>query len=397
MPNETARHGEFTRSTIARTAGPERSVVGPVELFFELVYVFVIVQISHLLAHHLSWIGFAQTAIVFAAIWWGWNYTAWAMNWLNPANGMVQLLNAVLMLLALGMAIAIPNAFGSLGLLFAGCFVLMGVMRPVFMVTVFQGQVLSQNYRVLGAWSATAGVLWIVGAFLEPNLRVLVWLAAVVVDYAAPRLDFRFPGLGSAPMAQWDTDPEHLAERNRLVFIIALGESILVMGGSILAAGGSTFSTVVSLIVGFASLTALWFNYFALAGADIQGGEGGTAALRSAYAYAHALMVGGAILVAVSIELRLSHGHLTTAMILITIGGPLLYLIGNVLFLRSRFGRIAQSRFAAAGMLVAIGIIATVWQEAIAALSLSLAVLAIIGGLAVSTARTRTTRHAHST
>lgn len=397
MTNETARHGEFTRSTIARGDGPERSVVGPVELFFDLVYVFAIVQLSHLLAHHLSWVGFAKTTIVFAAIWWGWNYTAWAMNWLNPANGIVQLLNAVLMLLALGMAIAIPDAFGSLGLLFAGCFVLMGLIRPIFMVTVFRGQVLAQNYRVLGAWSATAGVLWIVGAFLEPGLRIFVWAAAVVVDYTAPRLQFRFPGLGSAPMTQWDPNPEHLAERNRLVFIIALGESILVMGGSIVAAGGSTTTTIVSLIVGFASLTALWFNYFALAGDDVQGGEGGTAALRSAYAYAHALMVGGAILVAVSMELRLSHEHSTTAMILVTIGGPLLYLIGNVLFLRSRFGRIAQSRFAAAGILVAIGIVATIWQQAIPTLVLSLAVLIVTGGLAVSTARSRTSRRAHST
>src|SRR5699024_10803710 len=128
----------------------------------------------------------------------------------------------------------------------------------------------------------------------------------------------------SAPMTQWDTDPGHLAERNRLVFIIALGESILVMGGSLLAGSTSAATVLVSLIVGYSSLAALWFNYFALAGHDVQGGEGGTAALRSAYAYAHALMVGGAILVAVSIELRLTHDHLTTAMVLVTIAGPLL-------------------------------------------------------------------------
>lgn len=385
-----ARHGEFTRATIARGTGAERSEVGPVELFFDLVYVFSILQISHLLVHHLSWFGFAQTAIVFAAIWWGWNYTAWAMNWLNPANGIVQLFNALLMLLALGMAIAIPDAFGSSGVLFAGCFVLMGIIRPIFMVVVFRGQTLAQNYRVLGAWSATAGVLWIVGAFLEPELRLLVWLAAVIVDYCAPRFEYRFPGLGSAPMTQWDTDPEHLAERNRLVFIIALGESILVMGSSLLAGSTSAVTILVSLIMGYSSLAALWFNYFALAGHDVQGGEGGTAALRSAYAYAHALMVGGAILVAVSIELRLTHAHLTTAMVLVTIAGPLLYLVGNVLFLRSRFGRIAQSRFAAAGFLVVIGIVSTVWQEVVPTLTLSLAVLVVTGGLAVSTARTRT-------
>lgn len=125
--------------TLGRAAGPERSAVGPIELFFDLVYVFAIVQISHLLISDLSWRGFAQTAVVFAAIWWGWNYTAWMMNWLDPARGAVQLLNAVLMLLALGMAAAIPLAFDGGGVLFVACYVAMGLIRPLFMMIAFRG------------------------------------------------------------------------------------------------------------------------------------------------------------------------------------------------------------------------------------------------------------------
>ncbi len=370
---------------LGRAVGSERSTVGSIELFFDLVYVFAIVQISHLLISDLSWRGFAQTAVVFAAIWWGWNYTAWMMNWLDPGRGAVQLLNAVLMLFALGMAAAIPAAFGAGGVLFAACYVFMGLLRPVFMVIAFRNEPLARNYQLLGAWSAAAGVLWLVGAFLPSEARLVVWLVAVVADYLGPRLDFRFPGLGSAPMSDWDTDAEHLAERNRLVFIIALGESILLMGGSLAAAGTVDVRLVAGFVVGFAALVSLWFNYFALAGHDVLGGEDGTAALRSAYAYAHALMVGGAILVAVSIELRLTHSHLSTPMVLVTIAGPLVYLLGNVLFLRSRFGRVALTRYVAIAALVLIGMAAVAWQHELPVIALSIAVLAVVGGLAVRT------------
>lgn len=373
-------------TTLARS-GHNRSEVGPVELFFDLVYVFAIVQLSHLLLEHLSWSGAAQTVIVFAAVWWGWNYTAWAMNWLDPSRTTVQLLSAVLMLAALGMAVAIPGAFGDRAWVFVGCYLFMGVVRPVFMMVVFRGQQLAANYRMLLIWTLAAGVLWVVGAVLDPSLRLVVWTLAVIVDYAAPLAQFRVPGVGAAPMHRWDTDPDHLAERNRLVFIIALGESILLMGG-IVAESPLTASLALGLFLGFAGLFVLWWNYFALAGHDVQGGDGSTSALRSAYAYAHAFMVLGAIGVAVSTELRLSHDHLTPAAVLVTVGAPLVYLVGNVLFLRSRFGRLAQSRFVAAGILVLIGIVGVVGVHQLPPIALSLAVLAVTGGLAVLTART---------
>lgn len=357
------------------------------------MYVFAIIQISHLLIDDLTWIGFARAVVVFAAIWWGWNYTAWMMNWLDPARGAVQLLNAVLMLLALGMAASIPHAFGSGGVMFAVCYVLMGVIRPLFMRATFRGETLAHNYKLLGAWSATAGVLWLVGAFLPAGPRLVVWLVAVLVDYLGPRLDFRFPGLGSAPMRDWDTDAEHLAERNRLVFIIALGESVLLMGGALESAGTLTIGLAVAFTIGFTALVSLWFNYFALAGHDVLGGEGGTAALRAAYAYAHALMVGGAILVAVSLELRLTHTHLSTPVVLVTVAGPVVYLLGNVLFLRSRFGSVAITRFVAIGLLLLIGAVGVAWHEALPVVALSLAVLAVVGGLAVKTVWARSRRH----
>ncbi|MCQ9385889.1 low temperature requirement protein A [Brevibacterium moorei] len=252
--------------------GNRRSEVGPVELFFDLVYVFAIIQLSHLLIEHLSWTGAAQTMVVFAAVWWGWNYTAWAMNWLDPSRTAVQLLSGVLMLAALGMAIAIPSAFGDGAWLFVGCYLFMGILRPVFMMIAHRGQQLASNYRMLLLWTLLAGIFWVMGAALPAEWRLLAWLIAVLIDYAAPLADYRIPGIGAAPMSAWDTDAEHLAERNRLVFIIALGESVLLMGGTIVTHGQLTVALAVSVLVGFASLFVLWWNYFALAGPETAGG-----------------------------------------------------------------------------------------------------------------------------
>lgn len=366
---------------------PHRSEVGPIELFFDLVYVFAIIQLSHLVIEHLSWEGAAQAVVVFAAVWWGWNYTAWAMNWLNPRSTAVHLLTGVLMLAGLGMSVAIPSAFGDGARLFVGCYLFMGVLRPVFMIVAFRGTQLASNYRMLLCWTVLAGVLWILGAALPAEYRLGIWFLAVLVDYAAPLAQFRIPGLGAAPMHLWDTDAEHLAERNRLVFIIALGESILLMGGSVVEHGHITPALALSLTVGFASIFVLWWNYFAVPGAHGVSGDASTGALRTAYAYAHALMVLGAILVAVSIELRLAHDHLTPAIVTVTIAGPLVYLAGNLLFARSRFGRLGRSRLVAAGALVLLGAVALLTWPHLPTMVLSVAVLAVTATLAAYTAR----------
>ncbi len=363
-----------------------RSEVGPIELFFDLVYVFAIIQLSHLLIGHLSWSGAAQTAVVFAAVWWGWNYTAWAMNWLNPAKTAVQLFMGVLMLAALGMSTAIPSAFGHGAWLFVGCYLFMGIARPLLMMFAFHGQQLAANYRMLLVWTLLAGVFWVLGAAAPDQWRLVLWLLAVLIDYAAPLSHFRIPGLGAAPMHLWDTDAEHLAERNRLVFIIALGESILLMGGSLVEHGELTVSLGLGLVVGFASIFVLWWNYFAVPGSQGAGGEASTKTLRTAYAYAHALMVLGAILVAVSIELRMSHEHLTPAIVLVTIAGPLVYLLGNLLFARSRFGQLGTSRLVATAALLVIGALALVSWQHLPTLLLSLVVLAVTTVLAAYTA-----------
>lgn len=322
----------------------ERAHVGPVELFFDLVYVFAIIQLSHLLVAHLSWEGAAQFGVLFAAIWWGWNYSAWAMNWIDPQSTLGRVLMMTLMALGLGIALVLPDAFGDSGLVFAGLYVTSQVLRPTFMVICFRGTVLGRNYRNLLVWSATAGIFWITGGLLEPDARLVVWALAVGVDYLAPRLDFRVPGLGSAPMSDWDTNAEHLGERNRLVFIIALGESILMTGFTLreqldLEGPGALLESAFPAITGFAGLCLMWWNYFSIVDrTERSRHNASTSALRGAYAYAHALMVAGAIVFAVFIELLLTYEHVNPAVVGVAVTGPLLFFAGQALFSSWRGG-----------------------------------------------------------
>ncbi|WP_202912216.1 low temperature requirement protein A [Nesterenkonia muleiensis] len=314
------------------------------ELFFDLVYVFAIIQLSHLLVAHLNWEGAAQFAVLFAAIWWGWNYSAWAMNWINPQSAPGRILMMVLMALGLGIALVLPDAFGDSGLVFAGLYVTSQVLRPTFMVVCFRGTILGRNYRNLLVWSATAGIFWITGALLEADARLVVWALAVGVDYLAPRLDFRVPGLGSAPMGDWDTNAEHLGERNRLVFIIALGESILMTGFTLreqldVQGPSALLQSAFPAVTGFVGLCLMWWNYFSIVDrTDRTHDSASTSALRGAYAYAHALMVAGAIVFAVFIELLLTNDHVNPAIASIAVAGPLLFFAGQALFSSWRGG-----------------------------------------------------------
>ncbi|WP_222131367.1 low temperature requirement protein A [Pseudonocardia sp. C8] len=374
-----------SRPQLLRREGDDE--VAPIELFFDLVYVFAIVQVSHTLLHHLTPLGAVETALLFAAVWWLWNYSAWAMNYLDPGRLAVRVLNAFLMLASLGMALALPSAFAGGGLLFAGCFAAAQIGRPLFMWITMRGHVLARNYRNLLVWSAAAGVLFLVGAFLPPGVRLVMWAVAVAVDIAGPRFDFRVPGLGSAPMEDWPVTVEHLAERNRLVFIIALGESILITGFTLSGMPAITPYAVLITVLGFVGLVALWWSYFALAGHGTAASEGddSTRAARAAFAYAHGLMVGGAVLFAVAIELHLTHPENTPSLVLTSVGGPLLYVVGNKLYLQGRTGSVDRSRYVAAAVLVVAGAGALLLGHAIPAIVIGLVVLAVMIGLAVVT------------
>lgn len=380
-----------TRRVLRERDGDASVRVTNMELFFDLVYVFAITQLSDFLFAHQSARGALQALILFTAVWWAWNYTAWATNWIDPEQAPVAFLMVVLMAISLVMSAAIPRAFAGRALPFAAAYVLLQLVRSAFMVGAFaRGDRMRRNYAQLLAWSAIAGVLWIVGALVHGDGRIMVWLAALVLDLGAPAAGFRLPGAGPTRMEDWTLNGSHLAERCQLVLMIALGESVLRVGLTFAEQHG-TASVDGAFVVGFIASAALWATYFlrhAERGADAISASAAQAAAvgRAAYAYAHAIMVAGVIVVAVAIRLTIEGPgrEVTTAFGLTMLGGPVLYLAGLVLFKRSVQRGSVVSPLAAAAVLALLTIAAVAGVD-----RLVLCVLAtlVLVALAVGAAR----------
>jgi low temperature requirement protein LtrA len=332
--------------------------VTSIELFFDLVYVFAVTQLSHLLLGHLNLLGAAQTLLLLLAVWRAWIDTAWVTNWFDPDRAPVRLMLIAVMLLSLIMSAALPAAFEQRGLVFAGAYVALQIGRTSFVVDALDANTpLRRNFQRILAWFVASGVLWLAGGLVEGGARDVLWLAAVGVDYAAPAAGFFTPGLGRSRTTDWTITGAHLAERCQLFLIIALGESVLVSGATF---GNLSWSTgrVAALVVAFAGTVALWWIYF------YRSAEGGREVIasttdpgrlaRSAYTYFHLPMVAGIIVTAVADELTIAHpdGHAGPMTVAVIVGGPALFVAGQALFKWALSGRVYVSRLVA---IIALG------------------------------------------
>ena len=242
-----------------RERGEQR--VTPLELFFDLVYVFAVTQLSHLLLDHPSLGGALQTLFLLLVVWWAWQYTAWFTNWFDPDTRYVRLVLVAVMLASLVMSAAIPAAFGERGLMFALAYVAIQAGRTAFAVLALGAShpLGGVFWRVL-AWFAASGVLWVAGGLSEGWARLALWLLALAVDYAGPVARYRTPRLGSSRTEEWTIEGAHLAERCQLFVIIALGESIIVTGSTFADLEASTAANA-AFAVAFVGSAALWWTY----------------------------------------------------------------------------------------------------------------------------------------
>jgi low temperature requirement protein LtrA len=293
--------------------GPAR--VSYLELFFDLVYVFALTQISHLILEEMSWQGLAEAAVVFAAIWWAWMYTTWAANWLDPERVPVRVLLLVVMLASLLMAVALPHAFDGGALLFAGTYVGIQVGRTLFLALVMSRAENESGLNMLriALWFTTSGVLWAAGALADDAMaRLGLWLLALAIEYAGPLALFWVPVLGRSTVREWTISGYHMAERAALFIIIALGEAIVVTGRTF-ADHTMDGGNIAAFVIAFAGSVMMWWIYFdvgAKRGAELieHHDEPGRVA-RNAYTYLHMPIVAGLILAAVGDELLLAHPH----------------------------------------------------------------------------------------
>jgi low temperature requirement protein LtrA len=295
------------------------------------------------------------------AVWWVWVYTSWATNWLDPEKTAVRLMLFVLMLAGLVLSTSIPLAFGSKGPAFAGAYVFMQVGRGLFTMWAMRRTSPGnyRNFQRINAWLILSGVFWIAGAFVEAEARLGLWAVALFIEYVSPSLGFWTPGFGRSATVDWDIEGSHMAERCGLFIIIALGESILVTGAKF----GNlpwTAPTIAGFAVSFVGSVAMWWIYFHI-GAETashriaHSSDPGRLA-RVAYTYMHLPLVAGIIVVAVGDELVLAHpdGHTDIKTAAVLLGGPALYLIGNLLFKRETANRPALSHMVGLAMIAAL-------------------------------------------
>ena len=339
--------------------------VGPMELFFDLVFVFAVTQLSHYLLEHHTIVGALQTLVMFLAVWWAWMFTAWATNWLDPNLTPVRLKLAFVMLVSLVLSSAIRDAFGTLGLAFAVAYVTIQVGRTAYTAWAMD------EWRAGGAKNLTratcyfvAGApLWIAGGLdPDPTRRLLWWAAALAVEYGGPLALFAVPGLGRSRPEEWNISGAHMAERASLFIIICLGEGILVTGATF-SALAPTSAAIAAFVSAFVASVAMWWIYFdvgARRGSElIEHDERPGLIGRNAYVYIHIPIVAGIIVLAVADEQALAHptGHVEPFFLAALLGGALLFIGGTMAFKRltSPIGRWPLSHLVGVGLFALVG------------------------------------------
>ena len=371
-------------SRFQRRAGEAQRATS-LELFYDLVFVFAVTQVSHLLLDDLTWRGAGHAALILLVVWWAWNYTTWVTNELDPDSSVVRLLILAIMFASLVMAIAIPDAFGDRALLFAGSYVAIQVGRHAFLTFAASaaGTLERQRAGRILIWFVAAGAFWLAGALAAADVRPWLWLVALAIDYVAPLVVYWVPGLQPITSSSWVVETTHFAERFQLFIIIALGESIVITGATTSALDLDA-STMAALLLAFLSSAALWWLYFdyvaqvaerrlELAAADR------TSLARDGYTYLHVVLVAGVILAAVGDELVIAHPTdvLPAAEIAVVVAGPAVYLLGHALFRLRMAGTVSGKRLLGAAACVALGALGP-FVPALALAALTVAVLVTV-------------------
>jgi low temperature requirement protein LtrA len=341
--------------------------VTPLELFFDLAFVFAFTQVTSLLVDDPTWGGVLRGMLVLGALWWAWSGYAWLTSTLDVDEGGVRLAMLASMGAMLFVALAVPGAFGDDAVLFGVVYLLVRVLHLVLYAIVSRDDpdLRAALLRIVPTELLGASLLLLAG-FLEGDTRIGVWVVALAIDYFGPAV---------RGLRGWRIAPEHFAERHGLIILIALGESIIAIGvgtGLELVAG-----VMVAAALGIVVVSALWWLYFDVAAIlarsrlmQASGVEQARLALHS-YSYLHLPMIAGIVLFALGLEAALHDvaEALDTVPAVALCGGASLYLVGHVASLFKTTGRVFRRRTVGALVLLAL-IPAAVAIPALAALAL---------------------------
>jgi low temperature requirement protein LtrA len=344
----------------------------PVELLWDLVFVFAVTQVTTLIAKDLSWGGFAHGMIVLALVWWAWSAFVWAANAEEERSRALRVVLLLGMLLVFVVGVATPYAFAGHATLFAVAYIGVRALHlGLYAHASRRGQASWTVISGFAVWVAVGMALLIAGSFLAEALQVASWALALAIDYAGPAwlTRERLRGLQQVAVA-------HFAERYGLFVIICLGESIVAIG---LGADTRTIDAelVTAVALGLLVAVALWWIYFdrfaRIAESRLRGHEDVVLAAADSYSYLHLLIVAGIIVFAVGMKVTIRDvgESLSDGARLALCGGLALYLVGNAAFRLRMTGSIAYAALAGAAAVLAVfaagGSLSALWVTALSA------------------------------
>jgi low temperature requirement protein LtrA len=343
----------------------ERDTVVPLELFFDLVFVFAFTQVTTLLRDDPTWGGVLRAGLLLSVLWWAWSAYAWLTNTLDPEEGGVRMVMFAAIAAMLIASIAAPRAFGRDATTFAVAYLVVRTLHLVLFVLAGRGdrELLRAVLRLVPTVFLSA-VLLLVASPLHGTAKLALWGVAAAVDYLGPLVGH---------MRGWRLSPRHFVERFGQIILVALGESVVAIGVGV-AGLELEPGLIVAVLLGVTVVACVWWSYFDwlvfVAQSRLVEATGArrAALARDAYSYLHLPLVGGIVLFAFGLETAL---HDTTATLELVpafglVGGIALYLVGNVALRLRIGGGLGHGRPIAALVLIALIPAATHMPAAVA-------------------------------
>jgi low temperature requirement protein LtrA len=366
---------------------PEERQAIPLELFFDLVFVFAFTQVTGLMSDNPTWEGLGQGMLVLAVVWWAWGAYSWLTNEIAADEDDARLALFAAMGAMLIAALGVPGAFGDDAVLFAVAYLVVRILHILVFAYASPEVSVTLAARRLARTAIPAPVLLIVAGLLDGTAQALVWCIALAIDFGGP-LVFGVAG--------YQVSPGHFAERFGLIVIIALGESIVAIGVG--AAGIPLDAGVVAAsLAGIVIAGALWWAYFDVVARAAEHklreakGDARAVVARDAYSYLHLPMIAGIVLFALGIKKTIGdvNAPLETVPAVALCGGVALYLLAQVAFALRTVRLLPRARVAAAAASLALIPVAT-RVDALAAVAAVAAITVVL--ILYEVARFRATR-----
>jgi low temperature requirement protein LtrA len=322
----------------------EKRVV-PLELFFDLVFVFAVTQVTVLMSHKPTWEGLGQGLLVLIALWWCWGAYAWLTNYIASDEGLERLLMFVVMGALLIAALAVPHAFDDDALLFGLAYAVARWMHIFIWAEANEDVDIGQAIVRLARTAVPGPALLIVAGLVDDGtLRALLWIVGLSIDYAGPYV---------YGVSGFRVSPGHFAERFSLIVIIALGESIVAIGAGVTEELDP--GILAAAICGLAVSCALWWAYFDVVAVVAERRfrrmepELRVRIARDSYSYIHLPMIAGIVLVALGVKKTTQHVDEPLKLVptVALFGGIALYYAGHVGFRLRNLGTVNRVRLGA--------------------------------------------------